>query len=84
VPPDGFFHAVFEQGYVIQAQAIDAFPLRVFARDGDMLRHIAKDDDHKSKAHGQAHRLDDAIEFVSGEEFDVTAHYRLIVDCLTV
>ena len=56
----------------------------VFTRDGDMLCHIAEDDDHEGEAHRQANGLDDAVEFVSGEEFDVTAHYRLIVDCLTV
>jgi hypothetical protein len=46
--------------------------MRIFARDGDMLRHIAEDDDNKGEAHRQAKGLDDAVEFVSGEEFDVT------------
>ena len=43
----------------------------VFTRDDDMLCHIAEDDDHEGQTDGQAHGLNDAIEFVSGEEFDV-------------
>jgi len=39
------------------------------------LCHIAKDDDHESEAHRQANGLDDAVKFVAGNEFDVTAHY---------
>ena len=46
--------------------------MRIFTCDGDMLCHIAEDDDHEGEAHRQANGLDDAVEFVSGEEFDVT------------
>ena len=72
--PDGLFHAVFVFQHVLYSHTIDFFPVRVFARDRDLLRHIAEDDNHKGQADGQAHRLNSGVEFVSGQEFQVTAH----------
>ena len=52
-------------------------------RNGDMLAHITEDDDHEGEADAQADGFDDAVEFIAGEEFEITTHNFLGVFFVT-
>jgi hypothetical protein len=76
---DAAFQSILEFNQVLQPHGVYFLSVWVLSRHGNLLGHITEDDDHKGQTDGQAHRLDDAVEFVSGEEFDVTAHNLFIL-----
>ena len=77
--PDGFLHAVFELQQVLESDAVNLLAVRVLARDGNMLAHIAEDDDHEGEADRQPHGLDDAVKFVPAEELQITTHNSITI-----
>ena len=55
-------------------QRIDPFMIRCFPRHGKLLPGIARDDNHKGQAHDEPHGLDDGVQLIAGEEFQITLH----------
>ncbi len=72
-----FFVPIGQPQELIGSQHKCALPLRRLVRHLILLHHVGADQDHKRQAHGQPHRLDGGVQFVAGEEFQVTFHICL-------
>ena len=51
---------------LVSSQHEGALPLRRLVSHLILLHHIAANQDHKSQAHGEPHRLDGSVEFIAG------------------
>ena len=69
-----FFVPIGQPQEFIGAQHEGALPLRRLMRHFILLHHVAANQNHKRQAHGESHRLNGSVEFIAGEEFQVTFH----------
>ena len=60
------------------SNGINPIAIRVAVGHGILLIHIIANQDDEGNGNDETDGLDDGVEFVSGKEFDVTAHFFLI------